>query len=522
MPAARAPLRSTSWNLVLQKVSILQPTIVVLLWSARPPYDMNMRLCGPRFAVAFLVFCIQGLAATYYIDFSSGSDANNGTSKTTPWLRAPGMSGCSGNCAAHTPGAGDRFIFKGGVTWNNTALPLVLASNGSAGSVIYYGVDTTWFAGNSWTRPVFDGGYVDSDTIVVGSHSYITIDNLELKRVTSASNSGYGLISGAAPSFLNITNCYLHGWDTTNSTDDAHGGVIFTSYNSNVDTIVIDNCEIENSEKSSHWNGVMFRFVGTIKNSLLHDNSSAVLFALDFDHNVLYNICYPQAGFDGAYHWNGVYLDAMTLGKTVGYIRNSVFHDVSSGANMSYLNGRFATLYNYNNVYYGQISAQRAIEIEPYDYGSNQTSGTYYIYNNTGFLQSSTPLVHVVNRSGVPQPSSIVIRNNYVIGTSVSTDDSGPAASYTRSNNLVQTAATATSQGYIQANDFAPTSGAGAAVDTGFDGSALFTTDINGVTRPQGAAWDIGAYEYSTSSGSSSASPPAGLAAPANLTVTSH
>lgn len=29
--------------------------------------------------------------ATYYVDYASGSDANNGTAKATPWKRAPGM-----------------------------------------------------------------------------------------------------------------------------------------------------------------------------------------------------------------------------------------------------------------------------------------------------------------------------------------------------------------------------------------------------------------------------------------------
>jgi hypothetical protein len=433
-------------------------------------------------------------SGTFYIDFASGSDSNNGTSTATPWKRAPGMGAFAGS---YTHKVGDQFIFRGGVTWDSSALPLTIVGNGAAGNVDYYGVDKTWYVGSSWKRPVFDAGYADSDTIIVGGRSYITIDNLELAHVTSNGNYGYGLISGGAPSFLTISNMYLHGWRTSNSKDEAHGGVIFTAYNSNVHTIVIDNCEIENSENSTRWNGVMFRFVGTIKNSRLHDNSSAVLFALDFDNNVMNNICHPQCGFDSDYHWNGVYLDAETLGKNVGYIRNSVFYDVGGGANMSYLNGRHATLYNYNNVYFGQISDQRAIEIEPYDYGDNQTSGTYYIFNNTGFIESGSPLVTVVNRGGLPKPASIVLRNNHVIGTNISLDGGGPAASYTRSNNLIQTGSQAAAQGYTSANQWKPTDASGSTVDAGFDVISLFTTDKDGVNRPQGTAWDIGAYEFS-------------------------
>ena len=40
-----------------------------------------------------------------------------------------------------------------------------------------------------------------------------------------------------------------------------------------------------------------------------------------------------------------------------------------------------------------------------------------------------------------------------------------------------------------------PPSGTSPTVDQGTSLAPLFTTDILGVTRPQGKAWDIGAYE---------------------------
>ena len=97
-------------------------------------------------------------AATYYVDFATGSDSSNGTSKTTSWKRAPGMQGFTGS---YSHQAGDRFIFKGGVTWDSSALPLSIAYNGTAGNVDYYGVDQTWYAGGTWKKPLFDANYAD-------------------------------------------------------------------------------------------------------------------------------------------------------------------------------------------------------------------------------------------------------------------------------------------------------------------------------------------------------------------------
>jgi len=54
----------------------------------------------------------------------------------------------------HQPG--DRFIFKGSVTWPNAALPLLIGVGGQEATPDYYGVDPSWFAGSSWSRPVFD------------------------------------------------------------------------------------------------------------------------------------------------------------------------------------------------------------------------------------------------------------------------------------------------------------------------------------------------------------------------------
>src|SRR5437899_3022893 len=90
-------------------------------------------------------------AATHYIDFTSGFDSSSGTSKTAPWRLAPGMRGFTG---AYTHSSGDVFIFKGGVTWPASVLPLTISSSGSPGNVDTYTTDHTWFSGASWSQPI--------------------------------------------------------------------------------------------------------------------------------------------------------------------------------------------------------------------------------------------------------------------------------------------------------------------------------------------------------------------------------
>ena len=57
---------------------------------------------------------------TYYIDYSEGSDTNNGTATNTAWQRAPGMVGFTGTYSATT---NDAFVFRGNVTWPAACFP---------------------------------------------------------------------------------------------------------------------------------------------------------------------------------------------------------------------------------------------------------------------------------------------------------------------------------------------------------------------------------------------------------------
>ncbi len=454
-------------------------------------YNRAMNLLRTIFVWCLLA--ANGVAATYYIDFNTGADTNPGT-KAAPWKRNPHMQGWAGT---YNPQGGDRFIFKGGVVWPSSTLPLKPTASGAANNPTYFGVEQDWYAGAAWSRPILDAEYIGETCIDLGSLSWLVFEGFEIKRVISAKNFGFGLIQGGTPTNVLLKGCYLHGWRTTNSADDAHGGVIMMGYAAGVDTLVMEDCEIENSENQARWGGVAVRMWGVIRKCRIHHNSSAVLFCLDFDGNDLYNICHPVGGFDAAYHWNGVYLDAKTLGKNIGYCRNSRIRDCGLGANMAYLNPRGAKIYCYNNVFWGEISDQRAVEVEPYNYNSGGTDGEAYIYNNTGFIEANSPLIRVVDRGSNPKLAVLVAQNNHVIGTNASVQSANPSSigSMTIANNLVQTPDIALSQGYSSTNQWAPTDAGDATVDRGVSIAGVFTTDINGFSRD--ATWDIGAYEFS-------------------------
>lgn len=446
-----------------------------------------------RTVIIIIISMVCGVAfaapSTYYIDYNASDDSANGTSTATPWKRHPYMVGWAGT---YTHAAGDKFIFKGGVTWPSATLPLTVAATGTAGNRDTYGALTSWYSGASWTRPTFDGNYDTKSAILdlTGIGGNLNICDLELCHFSCSGNYGPSIIDCGTAVNLLITNCYVHGWRTTALTDDAHGG-IFLGWDGDMST-VIDGCEIENSENTNAWNGVCVRLFGVVKNSKIHDNSSAVLYCGDFDHNEIYNICYPFVGFDGAYHDNGVYLQPNLLGGTNGWIRNSYFHDMAGGANMAYPNSISAcTIRVYNNVFYGVQGSQGTIEIDPFlDTGT----GNCECYNNTIVSYGGLTGIHVVVRAGNPLGSLTAV-NNHVIGATTATDADGSTCNSIATNcNFIMASVVATAQGYVLSNRYAPVSSTNSTVNTGTNLSVIFTTDIIGNTRT--APWDIGAYEY--------------------------
>jgi hypothetical protein len=508
--------------------------------------------------VLVLLTAARVFSATYYIDFVGGADTNNGTAKATPWKHHPYMTGATGVSAGFTHAAGDRYIFKGGITWDSTCWQMNISSGGSGtGNRDYYGVDQTWFTGGSWTRPIFDSGYVSlNQHRVVISAAYVQIDNIEMKRLKCSDlSTAPSLLSWFSVAGILGTNLYIHGWLTTSVSDNAYGGVCIGTSSPPTDA-VLDNCEIENSENiGGQRSGVCARDVAIFQNGCrVHDNSSCILGCIDFNGSYCYNV--SGDSFDGVYHCNGVYCDPSFFLVSQGYIRNSWFHDSYLGANLAYPNIRSgATITMYNNVIYGNQSTQGPVNIDTFQY-NGEGAGNLIAYNNTianqqglnpafgitfrtipvtqiggfgGFYVGAQYIINTVGTTnfvamgassntvgvyftatatgtgtGVVQfpVNALTLWNNHVINASaIDGSTSTNTHTYSTGTSLLQSSATATGQGYVLGNLYAPVSNSVGTYNTGTSESGTFTTDILGISRPQFTTWDIGAYEFNGSTG---------------------
>lgn len=468
---------------------------------------MKQRVASMCVAVVAIAFAGHAASATYYIDNAAGNDANNGTSTASPWQRSPGMNGFTG---AYSHAAGDRFIFKGGVTWPASVFEMAIAYDGVNGNPDYYGVDQSWYTGGTWTRPVFDGQHAALGTgenlVNFSNRQYVTLDNIELKRHRSVGNWGIGSIALYCSQYILLTNLYVHDWslDPAITTDDAHGGIIGNYPACPTTGTWIDGSTISNAEAgiAGRANGIATRLVN-VRNSVIHDVSSAMLFGYP-QNTTIYNVAYPAAniGFDANYHANVTYVENWTgagVAYTPAYVYGNVIYDVGAGSGALYPNACGADQYYFNNVLYN-IRFGNPIQIEPY--GGVAGCGSYYIWNNTiaDTTDSGFAMMRIVNRGF--QIGTLDIRNNHFIYTGSDHLDDGPGSTnLINSNNIDETVANAATQGYIVANLFAPTDDTDSSVTTtGINHTAQGITALNvdriGIDRPAAGDWNIGAYQF--------------------------
>jgi hypothetical protein len=529
-----------------------------------------------RAAIVMACFLSAGsaFAGTYYVS-ANGSDSNDGASKTTPWLHAPGMPKCTGSCASHTPVAGDRFIFRGGDTWhlgNSGLSPYTggtwsITWSGSSGNNIYFGVDQTWYSGSSWSRPILNGDNPLSTSTTLGTcsfragtdniflsivlQSFVTMDGFEFVGACN-NNAGnpYGqdiLVSSNSSHDLLYNNLYIHGWTHQQFTPpcDCANLHVFggsngsgTIVNDVFQNIVVDGSDSDPQGMSAFYDGMydihnsVFRYVtqGIAKyNHTLHDTWFDHWYAVG-DGNSHSNL-YESTGEppeSGAYY-NNLFTNVYTAGTfTSGQV--VIWPWPTPGF----------TDYWFNNIFSNVIAGGNW-----FDMGQNGSAqGTLTIFNNTFEApDSSTPL-----SCGSTQPDALNAINNHYI-----TQAASPYASNCSGHTInkvterLMTNAEATAAGYTSAQNYvySPTAANSPTVGAGTNEEALCTAMASAglmdaaiacrsdtryactynssnhtvtcpartvVARPSSTAWNVGGYQYSGTQ-ASALNPPTALVA---------
>jgi hypothetical protein len=457
--------------------------------------------------------------ATYYIDYENGLNTNNGLSKTAAWKVHPYMAGWVGS---YTHQAGDRFIFKGGIAWPNACFRMTITHGGASNEVRdYYGVDSSWYSGGSWCRPIFDMQGAQTATynqvlyFALDAAGNITVDNIEVTGFYWSGNQGaYGnciMFNYSRNSNLTFKNIYVHNWSHGNypaTTDDMK---VFCGYSSRPfdSNSVIEYCEIDGSPNGTDAGMAAYSGCSIFRYNLVHDLSNGPVLAGDGSFadweiygNTIYNI---QGSFDPTMHENGI----ETIGSGAKIYRNRIY-SMNTGVNNSVIifasvgqASAATTDYVYNNVVYGCQTGGIPLQVDVGKLGgvSYGTASTVSIYNNTFVpVGPSTSSIRFVDQGNGRIGTAIIQNNHLITGATNAVNGDTMVNTLTVDHNSIMTPAAAAAQGYASSNGYAPTLKTNGTVDSGCDLSAYFQTDISGVARPIGVAWDIGAYEYDAGS----------------------
>lgn len=522
----------------------------------------------------FLVTANAFASTTYYIDYASGNDANNGTSKTSPWQHAPGMQACTGLCSSTTVNPGDSIILKGGVTWPNASFMWNLPG-GASGNPVYVGVDQTWYAGGSWSRPILSPGGAaipNNYNTMFNVPANVTIDNFEITGFywTTAACSGApygdcGIFNAGQRNGQTWENLYIHGWTHAGTNAVTSNGVVnIVSTGGAGNSVAHDNVIVGTDVPGDHSVNVFFGGPPIAYNNYIKQVSSAFIvnYATSIHDNHIEdigpaycNMPFPQyAGY--CTHENG-FEDNADSGL---YFYNNLITNVSAGLAVWLAPNPGYTVTAWNNVIYG-IHDNQVLDMAPPVYNptyctsgptSNdycKTAGSYIFENNTVECGDDTTLYDVCQSgigdigSGSIATSFLYQNNHFITATTASgcyTGTGKPLSCTFAPSNIVQTLSTANGQGYnsSQAFAFSPTSQTDSTVGAGTNLTASAVGNLatlasdttysctmgtgnqpscparttNG--RPTTGAWDSGAYEYN--SGNQPPAPPTGLAAVVN------
>jgi parallel beta-helix repeat protein len=436
----------------------------------------------------------------WYVSIN-GSDAGAGT-ESDPWRYI--------NYAASQADAGDTIYVMSGnynesVTFSN--------SGNSTNCITLKNYEND--------RVVIDGTGVSGNYGLVSCYSqqYIIIDGFEIANAGDATHNYSGVfvgfyVPGTSMGHIVIRNCKIHY--TQNSGIRVISGWT-APYAGRLTDITIDNVETYDTNQQGDQEAISLQYVDDfeVKNSYIHDTDGSES-SIGVDKE---GICAKVACTNGSIHDNeishtryGIYIGGDESDNIDIY--NNYVHDNDdgtgngSGIGLSDEKGDSLVDHTVTDInIYNNIIANNAVN------GFSVLNYTYTIQftliNNTFYKNGDIRDIYLGYE---PAYSGCVIRNNIFYedpSVSVLVVATADQAGLTMTHNLFWDG-DATILGYLgtttylvdpqlsdPANEAFDIKVSSPARDAGLATGAP-TSDYLGTVRPQGTAWDIGAYEYTT------------------------
>jgi len=439
--------------------------------------------------ISFVFIAGSAYGTNYYVA-KSGNDSNPGT-EAQPWLTI--------QKAANTMVAGDTVYIKAG-TYNEQVIP---QNSGSAANYITYAAnsgDTVTIDGNSITLPSYESGLFN-----VEEKNYIKISGLKITNAGPNDNNCGIYVDNS--SYITIENNYTY-------TTVSSGIGVWNSTN-----ITIDGNEVELACNDGEQESVTVAATDTfeVKNNHVHHSGPGTNGGegIDAKDGASNGKIYNNHVHDIQGERTGIYMDAWDKHTFNIEVYQNIIHDNGAGVSLASENGGLLeNVKIYNNVIY----ENRSNGLEIGDWGeagvSERPIQNITFINNTVYNNGSNEWGGGIQLEN-PDAKDIVIRNNIFSQNllfQISNEASG--ANITVDHNLIQDY-TGEYEYEVRGTDyveedpkFVNPSGAdfhlqanSPAIDQGASTDAP-NDDYDGNQRPQGAGYDIGAYEYTESTSS--------------------
>jgi hypothetical protein len=509
----------------------------------------------PTLTILLAVPAAAQSGRTFYLDYGNGSNSNPGT-QASPWKTHPYMqtgASCTGTGGApsYSHQAGDQFIFKGGSTWPAACFTMKILAGGISGTPDYYGTcggqfsspaacsGATWPVAG-WTRPKFDlaGTALTVDyrqnVILAINIGFTTLDNIEIsgQQCTTSTAGGDPTACFAINGYNNsggmiAENLLIHGYTSPLSNFSCDGCVAGTSGGIYGFTLA-DHVTLNNSDGGMTGGGfgagqvpimTCFWNVATVQNSTCNSYANGSLGNSSVHDSVFTNgsaaltVVQQSNGNSHPNHTN----DVEDTGQVGMKFYNNLVHDSSADQHVAVAPGGAI----YNNVMWNlSAGAAYAMVDNGISSGQNYPTSTTYIANNT-FACASINCIYINQRGGTTTLGTVIIQNNiWVAPGNIIYDPSG--APITATNNYSMPSSEATTYGFTSANKYTPTSSDPKVVGVGTNLTGTATGNLRPlqydaggapwyggsyVNRPTSGSWDLGAYQYGSTSSSKPAAP---------------